>query len=195
VELINITNNTTDADFDKAFKSPLALISNLHWTPIKVARKAIQWLSINKNSNILDVGSGTGKFCIIGALTTNNKYTGVEQRKNLVKLSNKVIKLNAITNAEFINDNFININFNEFTGFYLYNPFWENISNDQLIDQKIEVSQILYQQYNQALSLKLSALKQGTLVVTYLMNEESIPTSYSIIKQDFNGSLLLWQKS
>tara|TARA_B110000211_G_C14038223_1_gene535575 strand:- start:721 stop:1308 length:588 start_codon:yes stop_codon:yes gene_type:complete len=195
VDLKKFNNNTTDADFDGIFKNHISSLSNLHWTPLKVARKAAEWLSIDDNSKILDIGSGIGKFCFIGALTTKAEYTGVEQRKNLVKISNKVIKQNKISNTKFVNDNFINIDFDNYTGFYLYNPFWENISNDQLIDNKIATSIDLYEEYNKILSLKLTALKPGTLVVTYLMKEENIPISFSIFRHDFERNLILWKKN
>ena len=32
---------------------------------------------------VLDIGCGPGKFCIVGALATTGRFTGVEQRKHL----------------------------------------------------------------------------------------------------------------
>ena len=130
----------------------------------------------------------------MGALTTDGEYTGVEQRENLVKISNKIIDQNKISKVKFIYNNFKHINFNNYTGFYLYNPFWENIANDKLIDNKITVSESLYKEYNKLLSDKLSKLKAGVLVVTYLMKEDDIPQCFSIKKHQFDRKLILWQK-
>jgi hypothetical protein len=194
VDLKNFNKHTTDFEFDTVFRNNFSSISTLHWTPLKVARIASEWLCINSKSKILDIGSGVGKFCIVGALKTNGTYTGVEQRSNLVKISNKVIQQNKICKANFINDNFSNINFSEYTAFYLYNPFWENISNDKLIDNNIPVSQAIFQEYNLILSKKLSTLQPGTLVATYLMRETDIPLCYTIVKYDFERNLILWKK-
>ena len=152
-------------------------------------------MPFQSGSKILDVGSGIGKFCFVGALTTDGEYTGVEQRENLVKISNKIIDQNKISKVKFIYNNFKHINFNNYTGFYLYNPFWENIANDKLIDNKITVSESLYKEYNKLLSDKLSKLKQGVLVATYLMKEDDIPQCFSIKKYAFDRKLILWQKT
>ena len=194
MDLKDFNNNTTDKEFDEILGKKNSSLSSLHWTPLKIARKASEWLCSYADSKILDVGSGIGKFCFVGALTTNGEYTGVEQRENLVKISNKIIDQNKISKVKFIYNNFKHINFNNYTGFYLYNPFWENIANDKLIDNKITVSESLYKEYNKLLSDKLSKLKQGVLVVTYLMKEDDIPKCFSIKKHQFDRKLILWQK-
>lgn len=194
MDLKDFNNNTTDEEFNGILGKHIASLSNLHWTPLKIARKASEWLCNSADSKILDVGSGIGKFCFVGALTTDGEYTGVEQRENLVKISNKIIDQNKISKVKFIYNNFKHINFNNYTGFYLYNPFWENIANDKLIDHKITVSESLYKEYNKLLSDKLSKLKAGVLVVTYLMKEDDIPQCFSIKKHQFDRKLILWQK-
>ena len=194
MDLKDFNNNTTDEEFNGISGKHIASLSNLHWTPLKIARKASEWLCNSTDSKILDVGSGIGKFCLVGALTTDGEYTGVEQRENLVKISNKIIDQNKISKVKFIYNNFKHINFNNYTGFYLYNPFWENIANDKLIDNKITVSESLYKEYNKLLSDKLSKLKAGVLVVTYLMKEDDIPQCFSIKKHQFDRKLILWQK-
>lgn len=187
-------NLNSDIEFNQLLDCQTESISNLHWTPHKVIHTAVSWLGENKQEHILDIGSGVGKFCILGALSSSAKFTGIEQRKNLVNTSNKIARENNISNATFIHGNFTDLDFSNYTSFYLYNPFWENISNDQLIDNKIPISEELYTSYNKELSKKLSALKKGTLVVTYLMKEEHIPANYLIIKKAFNDDLLLWKK-
>lgn len=193
--LENLTTDTLDSEFDVIFKNHISIISNLHWTPLKIAFKAARWLTQKDNAKILDVGSGIGKFCIVGAITTKAQFIGIEQRKNLVNISKKVVQQHSISNTQFITGNFIDHNFEAYTGIYLYNPFWENIANDKLIDHKISISTELFEEYNKTLREKLSALKRGTRVVTYLMREDDIPACYSIIDDAFDGELLLWGKT
>ena len=42
----------------------------MHWTPVHVARRAAQFLVTGPETRVLDVGSGPGKFCLVGALAT-----------------------------------------------------------------------------------------------------------------------------
>jgi hypothetical protein len=69
-----------DRDFDSLFPDMYQEISDTHWTPVEIARRAAQLLVADSSTRVLDVGSGIGKFCLIGALTTSAHFVGVEQR-------------------------------------------------------------------------------------------------------------------
>ena len=75
-------HDLTDEEFDLIFPLEIRRKSATHFTPIKIAKAAAQFLATEPNIRILDVGSGAGKFCFVGALTTNAHFTGVEQRAN-----------------------------------------------------------------------------------------------------------------
>jgi type I restriction-modification system DNA methylase subunit len=66
-----------DEDFDLIFPLEIRRKSATHFTPIKIAKAAAEFLATEPGIRILDVGSGAGKFCIVGALITNAHYTGV----------------------------------------------------------------------------------------------------------------------
>src|SRR5207244_1254082 len=59
-----------DGVFDRMFPTELRFVSFQHWTPVAVARRAAELLVGAGARRLLDVGSGPGKFCIVGALTT-----------------------------------------------------------------------------------------------------------------------------
>jgi cyclopropane fatty-acyl-phospholipid synthase-like methyltransferase len=70
--------------FDQIFDQKLRRVSSVHWTPVEVALSILELLDLAKGSKVLDVGSGAGKFCLVGALNTKAHFFGVDQRQSLV---------------------------------------------------------------------------------------------------------------
>jgi cyclopropane fatty-acyl-phospholipid synthase-like methyltransferase len=108
----------SDSEFDEVYPDRIQKLSDIHWTPIEVARIAIEWLELDENSHLLDIGSGVGKFCCIAAEMTNAMITGVEKRTNLVRVAEKVIKEKNLNNVRIINENITKIDFKNFNAFY-----------------------------------------------------------------------------
>jgi hypothetical protein len=79
-----------DRDFDLLYPPPIPSLSELHWTPIDVARRAARFLAPRPGTAVLDIGSGAGKFCLVAAVSTDGIFTGVEYREGLVGVSKAV---------------------------------------------------------------------------------------------------------
>src|SRR5690606_23475627 len=109
-----------DSEFDKVYPSRYQKISKIHWTPVEVIKTTVEWLEENKALRILDIGSGVGKFCILGSIVSKLTFVGVEKRKNLFLQSKKIAAFFKTKNVFFINDNITNINFQEFDAFYYF---------------------------------------------------------------------------
>src|SRR5690606_16770782 len=77
-------------------------VSRRHWTPVAVARRAAQLLTEGEPRRILDVGSGVGKFCIVGALTTRATFVGVERREKLVKEAKALVAALDVPRVSFL---------------------------------------------------------------------------------------------
>src|SRR3954471_20676012 len=74
-----------DDEFDTVYSERVRSHSERHWTPVEVATRAADLLVASAYTRVLDVGSGAGKFCIVGALATRHgRFYGVEQRADLV---------------------------------------------------------------------------------------------------------------
>ena len=102
-----------------------------------------RWIHIevkNENDMVLDIGSGAGKFCVIGALHTKGTFHGVEQRRNLHIISKKLVKEFEVTNVKFIHSNIDRITFFNYNAFYFFNPFEENIYPKNRIDDNVPLS-------------------------------------------------------
>lgn len=183
-----------DAAFDWLFPEHLQLISLNHWTPVRVARAAAGYLAA-PGARILDIGSGTGKFCLTGAyLYPDCQYYGVEQRGELIYHAERSRDYLGLHNTSFLHANVTQVNFAEFDHFYFYNAFYENIDRENAIDDTIEVSKGLYDYYATFLYHALKHRPAGTRIVTYQCDGDIIPPGYRLAQMSFNTLLRLWIK-
>ncbi len=169
-------------------------VVDCHWTPPEVARVAAQMLVTKLGTRVLDIGSGSGEFCLIGALTTGGHFTGVEQRGHLVKVAVQRAQERGIREVQFISANITEISFRDYEAFYLFNPFQENLMPMLKIDSSVELSQALYEDYTRHVANELEEAPVGTRVVTYIGGYAAIPSCYEAQDQAFQGDLTLWVK-
>jgi SAM-dependent methyltransferase len=184
-----------DETFDKIYPRRIQAKAARHWTPLKVARCAAEFLVPSDGMHVLDIGSGVGKFCLAAAQhRPNGLFYGVEQRKDLVDYANICgSKLN-LYNVFFIHGNFTQLDFRQFDHFYFYNSFYENINGMEKIDNTIEHSPALYNYYNRYLYKQLEEKPNGTRIATFHSLEEEIPSCYYVVKSKFDGLLKFWVK-
>src|SRR6516165_9063251 len=97
----------TDGEFDQVFVPDVEAISFRHWTPVWVARRAAELLVHAGATEILDVGAGPGKFCIVGALTTAARFAGVEQRGGLVEQARQAAGKLGAARVRFVHSNLV----------------------------------------------------------------------------------------
>lgn len=188
----------SDAQFDRIYPDHLKLLSETHWTPLEIARRGAQLLVTDSKARILDVGSGIGKFCLIGALSTSGYFYGVEQRAHLVDLSNRLAIEHGIERVRFFTGDIRNLDWAHFQGFYLYNPFVEHLyASDERIDASIDCSEQQYRDLVRWVQLRLHHLPLGTRVATYHGFGGEMPPGYELICQEPGAGdfLRLWVKT
>ena len=171
----------SDNEFDKAVFLPAyrGLVSRLHWTPMDVAVRAATLLAGGGCRRILDIGAGVGKFCIVGALTTSADFVGVEQRVRLVEAARTAAERAGASRASFVHANVVDIDFADFDGVYLYNPFYEQVAVEEIpIDDTIEPSYGRYLEYVAMTTRKLREMRPGTRVVIYSGFGGDMPSEY-----------------
>lgn len=185
----------SDKIFNSLYPKPIQEVAEKHWTPLEVAKKAAAFLATSPEVKILDVGSGSGKFCLTAAhFHPLTFFYGIEQRANLVELSTELgIKLQ-LANASFICNNITNIDFDRFDHFYFYNSFYENITGTQKIDTNVQYSEELYNYYNRYLHKQLDKKPAGTRLVTYHSFGIETPSGYEIVHTDYSEFLKFWVK-
>lgn len=183
-----------DDVFDAIYASELRAVAEIHFTPVEVAKKAAHYLVQKKGDRVLDIGSGAGKFCMIGSVLTDGFFTGVEQRGYLHECSKSIAAQYGLTNIHFIHANILDISFANFEAFYLFNPFYENLNVSGKMDDLIELKPDLYDDYSLYVKAQLDLKPIGTKVVTYFSYLTEIPDSYRMQFADFEGKLKMWEK-
>lgn len=183
-----------DEFFDAIYPPPIRAAAEFHFTPVEVAKFAAQALVEHSGTKVLDIGSGGGKFCMVGAACTKGHFTGVEQRKMLCLLSNQLAERYGLLNVSFVHSNITEIRFDSFDAFYFFNSFNENINQADPIDSSVKLERHLYDEYSLFVKEKLDTLPCGTKLVTYFSYLDEVPGSYQLKKTYFNGYLKLWEK-
>lgn len=193
-ERLRLGYSIDDEDFDKIYSRTMRKVSDIHFTPVEVARAAAEFLVRVPGTQVLDVGSGAGKFCMIGASCTNGLFTGIEQRKYLCLYANFLSKYHRLSNTTFIHSNITEIDFKQFNAVYFYNAFYENIFQDSAIDASVPLDKSLYLKYSQYMCEQLDQMPMGTRLATYFSYADEVPASYEIQTAIFDRKLKLWEK-
>ncbi len=184
----------SEESFNKFLPEDLQRISKIHFTPIRIARIATEWLTEDGKKNVLDIGAGIGKFCITGALNSDSFFCGIEYRPSLVKVANDLIETFEIQNAIVYNQNITDIDFTDFDAFYLYNPFYENIVYKKRMNNEVPLADSFYRNYLDYTVQQLENCKKGSRIVTFHGDNLEVPGSFEIKKISKNGLLKLWIK-
>ena len=182
-----------DEKFDQLFPPRIRQLSSIFWTPVAVAAEAAQLLVTAPGTRVLDIGSGAGKFCLIAASLTGGRFTGLEQRAELVTAARQAAATLQISNVEFLHGNLLDVSFAEHNAFYLFNPFEENMHGHK-IDAEIPLSPALFKKYTRHVAAQLGAQPLGTHVVTYMGYADDIPACYECEATRFGDDLKLWIK-
>lgn len=184
-----------DLIFNTLYPLPVRAVAEKHWTPLAVAEKAAAFLAVSVDEKVLDIGSGSGKFCLTAAHQhPQTDFYGVEQRSDLVALCNDLKEKLRLKNVSFICDNIINVDFKDYDHFYFYNSFYENIEGTQKIDYNVAYSERLYDAYNRYLYKQLNKKPSGTRLVTYHSFGSEIPKGYEVVQTAYEDYLKFWIK-
>lgn len=183
-----------DDTFNELYPYHIKKLAKRHWTPVAVARMAAEYLAEKPNSKILDIGSGAGKFCLVGASCTQGMFYGIEQRDHLIEISQKIAAIHDLQNVEFVHSNICEIDFSEYEAFYYYNSFQENIDTSCPIDYVILPHHDLFYFYSNYVRAQLYRAHVGTRLVTYWTDYKDVPNNFRLVHSAYNGLLNFWEK-
>jgi len=184
----------SDEDFNELYPANMQRVASRHFTPIRIAKLAADFLATPR-SKVLDIGSGTGKFCLVGAYYHPDvEFIGIEQRSNLITQGLRAQRTLGLQNVSFLNGNFIQLNLQDFDHFYFFNSFYENVDKEGRIDEKVDHSTEQFINYERHLYDGLKKMPGGTKLVTYHARIQEIPKTYALVNKLENGDLKYWIK-
>ncbi len=186
-----------DAEFDRIYPEWVRKVSESHWTPVSVARRAAELLVVDESTRVLDVGSGVGKFCLVGAMVTPATFFGAEQRASLVEIARQAATACELSRVHFVHENMMTIDWSGYDSFYLFNPYSEHIFDySSPIEDPITTSLDHYNRYVTTTCRRLVAAPVGVRVVTYYGYGGPMPSGYRRILREPAGKnyLELWVK-
>jgi len=187
-------HNISDEEFDLIYPIDLITASEIHFTPVDVSIIASRYLAEVAGTRVLDIGSGAGKFCIIGASCTDGYFIGVELRLSFIEAASQISDLYHLPNVQFTHANITEISFADYDAFYIFNPFQENISISDRINDEIPLNKAFYKEYTLYVKDQLDKMPIGTRLVTYFSICNEVPLSYHMQGSDFSGKLKFWEK-
>jgi predicted RNA methylase len=183
-----------DEEFDLIFPEDVREHSNRHFTSVFIAQQAAAFLTEEGAKTILDIGSGTGKFCLVASATSKAHYTGVEHRTHHVEIGNDCAKRYGLLNCKFIADDILNVDFSNYDAFYIFNPFLEAKDPTAQMDQVVKVGLKDYDEFSNYVYQQFDSLRIGTRIASYWTSKTQIPPSYELVKSAFGDTLTFWRK-
>ena len=186
---------SNDTRMHHLYPEPIQLLARLHWTPLRIAKLASQFLASHDGARILDIGSGVGKFCLAGAYyQPQAQFFGIEQRKHLVGHAETARSQLAMPNVNFLHGNLTQLDFKQYDHFYFFNSFYENLNETIKIDDTVPCLPELYRYYCRSLYGKLNEMPAGTRVATYHVLGDRMPPGFQIVEDHFDLFLKFWIK-
>lgn len=192
------TGRIVDSEFDDIYPTQIRSASPSFWTPISVAIRAAKLLAASPASRVLDVGSGAGKLCIVGAASTGASFTGIEHRKSLVEFARNAASLLGVRRARFLHGTFDVAKIERFDAVYLFNPFEENLwESETRFDETVELSKDRFASDIERIEAFLARARLGTRVVTYHGFGGEMPVGYrhALRERVHTDYLDLWIKT
>lgn len=187
----------TDSFFDQLLSPKVRELSGRHWTSCEIAIRAARLLGEKASDRVLDIGSGAGKFCVLGALSSPAQFFGVEIRKPLHQAAIKLREeFDLEKRIEFFEGNAVDLDWSSYNAFYMFNPFYEHIASSIRMEPALEFGMNKFEQYVRGVQAKLRRASIGTKVAIFHGFGGGIPQGYRRVLREAAGSdfLDLWIK-
>jgi hypothetical protein len=186
---ISLGQLPNDDLIDSLLPDQVRTYANQHFSGSYTISLAAKFLVQKPDSKILDIGSGSGKFCLLGALLhPNAHFHGVEYRESFVHLAHELrIKL-GIENASFRYDNILNVAFDAFNGLFMFNPFLEHRNNHARMQDFTDEPE-RYEAYFSHVRAEFARCPSGVRLVTFHGSDEQIPKNFKLVDRKMGDTL------
>lgn len=189
---INIDIKQLENEFNHLLPVEYRNLDKLFWSDTQSISKACEWLQ--NCTNIIDLGSGIGKFCMIGTQILSSNFFGIESKIGLYEIANNLLSNYLQAKVQFKNEDLFNIDLQPYDGIYIYNPFVELISTGQRIDDSIPLDEEKYNSLHENLEEKLTTCSKDTLIVNNSPINDYFNHHFAFIDNLEDSNLTLWKK-
>jgi SAM-dependent methyltransferase len=179
-----------DRDFDAVYPASVRALSARYWTPVAVARRAAELFRAAGVTEVLDVGSGVGKFALAAAAYAPGiRFVGVEHRARLVEVARQAKAHLRLGNVDFCLGDASSADWSAYGGFYFFNPFAENLFHEgDEIDRTVPLSRKQFIADTLRAEHALREAPAGTVLVTYHGLSGRVPGCYEPVSSEPAGS-------
>lgn len=188
-----------DASFDAFLPAAVRRVSGQFWSPLRVAMRVGRWLDELGLAHVVDVGSGAGKLCVVAALVSQSRFTGVEQRSGLVAAARALARTFEVEDRVVFHERSIAAQgIPAADAYYLFNPFEENLHGPgDHIDETVALGLERYDHDVAVIEGLLDAMPAGTCVILYNGFGGRMPNSFDVVRHDGDPTrpLGVWRKS
>lgn len=187
-----------DDAFDRMYPEWARRLSRGNWTALPIARRAVEHLVPRPGARVLDLGSGVGKLCLVGAMTTPGIFHGVEQREHFVVAARAAAARLGLDTVRFTCADATTVDMAPYDSLYLFNPFAEYY--DKLLepfDAAMAIDRAHHARLVGRLRHKLANARPGTRVVTYNGFGGDFPAEFRLVHAESADSdrLEVWTKT
>ncbi len=188
-----------DTAFDRFLPQDLREVSEQYWTPLRVVKRAAEWLAELRIRTVVDIGSGAGKFCVAGALLTDARFIGLEHRGTLVESARSLAKTFGVSRrVTFVHGALGAVATPHAEAYYLYNPFgdyWFDSSRHDS-DPAVAFNHARREDDIAAVNRLIRLSPVGTTVLTYNSFGGRMPECCDLLHLEWAlpGPLRLWRK-
>ncbi len=140
---------------------------------------------------MLDIGAGVGKQCAVGALSSRGHWFGIEQHGVMVSTARGLAATLGIADrTTFIHGDAFSIDWADYDGLYLYNPFEISLMQPgSARDRERDVARV---------QERFESMRAGTRIAMLHGFGGVMPSSYELVHQErLAGAeldLVLWSK-
>ena len=185
-----------DERFDRVYSQPVRDLSDINWTPARVARRVAELLDLSSSSRVLDVGSGPGKFCLVAASHSPATFVGIERRRALVEAAESAKRSLGASSVSFFHGDAFQLDWTAYNALYFYNPFGEHFFEDE---ERTDAETHGMDDYARAVELtqdRLDRMPLGTKVALYHGFGGGMPVGYRPLVREWCGTgiLEIWLK-
>lgn len=185
--------------FDRFLPEALRDVSHKYWTPVPVIRRAATWLRETHVADVVDIGSGAGKFCVAAALLTRCRFIGLEHRASLVDASRSLAGTFEVADrVTFIRGELAQTTNLAAAAYYFFNPFGDySFESERFSEPGLAFTSETHKRDIVAVHALLSSAPDGTFLITYNGFGGKVPATYlqlDVIDR-LPGTLRLWRKA